>query len=186
MKQLLVPGLILLLTPLAALAQPAWKPIKAAVTFTIRNAGFTVDGSFSGFAGVLAFDPAAPDKAQLTATIETATLNTGNGLRDGHLKKPDYFDVATFPRISLKSVRVAKSSTNAYVGTFDLTIKTTTRPVQIPFTFARTGTTGTFAGSFTIDRVQYGVGKKSFLLSNEVRIDFKIDVQAAGVAAANP
>lgn len=185
MKQLLFLRLFFLLSPLSALAQPAWKPVKTAVTFTIRNAGFNVDGNFSGFAGQLLFDPAAPNKAQLTATIETATLSTGNSLRDGHLKKPDYFDVATYPRISLKSVRIVKSSTNAYVGTFDLTIKTTTKPVQIPFTFTHSGTTGTFAGSFLIDRIQYGVGKKSFLLSNDVRIDLKIDVQSAGVTASN-
>lgn len=168
-----------------ALAQPVWKPVKTTVTFTIRNAGFNVDGTFSGFAGNLLLDPAAPDKAQLAATVETATLSTGNGLRDSHLKKPDYFDVATYPRISLKSVRIAKSSANAYVGTFDLTLKNTTRSVQIPFTFTHSGPTGTFAGGFMIDRVQYGVGKKSFLLSNDVRIDLKIDVQSTGATAAN-
>ena len=177
MRQFMLTGVIALITGFAVLAQPVWKPVKSVVTFTIRNAGFNVDGTLGGFAGQLLFDPAAPDKAQLVATVETATLSTGNNLRDGHLKKPDYFDVARYPRISLKSVRIMKKEGSSYVGTFDLTLKGVTRSVQIPFTFVQQGASGTFAGQFTIDRLDYGVGKKSFLLGNEVHVDLKIDGQ---------
>ncbi|MBC8151361.1 MAG: YceI family protein [Bacteroidetes bacterium] len=185
MNQAILLGIITLFISLPTEAQPTWKTTKSAVTFTIRNAGFNVDGSFSGFAGNLAFDPAAPDKAQLIATVETATLNTDNSLRDGHLKKPDYFDAAAHPRITLKSVQIAKKGANEYVGTFNLTLKGVTRPVQVPFTFVRNGTAGTFAGSFTINRVDYGVGKKSFLLSNDVTITLKIDVQPGASTVAD-
>ena len=95
------------------LAQTAWKPTKATVSFTIRNAGFNVNGSFGGFAGTLLFDPAMPEKSKLSASIETAGINTGNGTRDGHLRKPDYFDVAAHPRITLTSVSIEKKAITA-------------------------------------------------------------------------
>ena len=175
-KQLILLAALALLT-VPALAQTVWKPTKASVSFTIKNAGFTVDGSFGGFAGTLSFDPAMPEKSKLSASVETASINTGNGTRDGHLRKADYFDVAAHPRISLTSVSIEKKGGNNYSGVFDLTIKGITRRVTIPFTFAQTGNTGQFTGSFSINRLDYKVGKSSFLLSDEVKLTLNVPVQ---------
>lgn len=174
---------LLLLAAIPAVSQPVWKVTKPAVTFTIKNAGMNVDGSFSGFTGTLAFDPARPETAKLTATVETATLNTGIGLRDSHLKKEDYFNVAAHPRISLTSVSVEKKGGNNYVGTFDLTLKGTTRRVTMPFTFTQTGNSGTFAGSFSINRQDYKVGKSNLFLSDNLIVSILVLAQAQSVAA---
>ncbi len=168
-----------LLATLPALSQPVWHPTKTAVTFVIRNAGLAVTGSFSGFAGNLTFDPAKPAQSKLVATIETATLSTGIGMRDNHLRKTDYFDVDTYPRISLTSVTLEKKADMAYSGIFDLTIKATTRRVTIPFTFTQTGSTGQFLGQFMLNRLDYQVGKSSFLMSNNVTISLTIQVQSS-------
>jgi polyisoprenoid-binding protein YceI len=160
-----------------SLAQTTWKPTKATVSFTIRNAGFGVDGSFGGFTGTLLFDPAAPEKSKLSASVETATLSTGNGTRDGHLRKPEYFDVAAHPRITLTSVSIEKKGGTNYSGVFDLTLKGTTRRVTIPFTFTQTGNAGQFVGSFGINRLDYKVGKSNFMLSDEVKLTLNIAVQ---------
>ncbi len=174
---------LLLLTALPALSQSAWKVTKPAVTFTIKNAGLNVDGSFGGFVGTLLFDPARPETAKITATVETATLNTGVGMRDNHLKKTDYFDVAAHPRISLTSVSVEKKGGTTYSGVFDLTLKGTTRRVTMPFTFTQTGNNGTFSGSFSINRQDYKVGKSNLFLSDNVTISISVQAQAQSVAA---
>ncbi|ADB38549.1 YceI family protein [Spirosoma linguale] len=171
---------------LSVSAQPAWKTTKADVTFKIRNAGLSVDGSFGGFMGTLLFDPAMPEKAQLSASVDAATIETGIGLRNNHLKKPDYFDVANHPRISLKSTHVEKKGVNAYLGTFSLTLKGTTRTVMIPFTVTQTGNMAQFAGEFTINRRDYDVGGRNLLMSNDVTIMLSIQAQATvPVAATN-
>ena len=172
-----------LLTRSPARSQTVWKPGKASVGFAIKNAGLTANGSFGGFAGTLLFDPAKPETGKLSATVETATLDTGVGLRDKHLKKEDYFDVATYPRISLTSVSIEKKGGNAYLGTFDLTLKSTTKRVTMPFTFTQTGNTGTFAGSFDINRLDYKVGKSNLFLSDKVIITLSVQAQAQTVAA---
>lgn len=182
MRRYTLLGILTLLTGLTALAQPIWKANKTTVAFTIKNAGFTVNGSFDGFAGHFVFDPATLDKAQLSATVETATVNTDNKRRDAHLKQSDYFNVAIYPRIQLQSIRITKTGTNDYMGTFALTIKGITRTVQVPFTFIHRGALGTFMGQFIIDRTDYGVGEKSLLLSNEARITLTINVEKDGVA----
>lgn len=173
-----------LLMSLSVVAQPNWKTTKAAVTFKIRNAGLNVDGTFGGFSGQLVFDPATPEKAQLSASVDATTLETGINLRNNHLKKPDYFDVAAHPRISLKSTKIEKKGGNAYLGTFALTLKGTTRTVMIPFTVAQSGMMAQFSGEFVINRRDYEVGGRSLLLSDDVKINLSIQAQSTGAVVA--
>lgn len=183
MKKYLILLIFGLFMSLSVNAQPNWKTTKADVTFKIRNAGLTVNGSFGGFMGTLLFDPAIPDKAQLSARVDAATIDTGIGLRNNHLKKTDYFDVANHPNISLKSTHVEKKGANAYLGTFALTLKGTTRTVMIPFTVNQTGNTAQFMGEFTINRRDYEVGGRNLLMSNDVTIMLSIQAQAMGPVA---
>lgn len=169
-------SITLLVSSLSSSAQTLWKPTKAAVTFTIRNAGLNVEGSFGGFMGELNFDPKAPEKGQLSASVDASTIQTGISMRNNHLRKPEYFDVANHPRISLKSTRLMRQSGNAYEGTFALTLKGTTRTVTIPFTVVEEGDKATFSGQFTLNRLDYKLGGKSLLMSNEATV--KLYVQA--------
>jgi polyisoprenoid-binding protein YceI len=156
------------------LAQAPPKITKATVAFRIKNAGLNVNGTFGGFQGVLLFDPASPEKGSLTASVDAATVDTGIKLRNEHLRKPEYFDVAAHPRISLKSTRLAAKGGNAFTGTFDLTMKGNTRAVTIPFTFVN----GQFDGSFVIDRRDYGVGKNSLIMGDNVTITIQVQTAA--------
>ncbi|TAE25425.1 MAG: YceI family protein [Cytophagales bacterium] len=165
---------LLLLTHSLAQAQTAWKPAKASVTFTIRNAGLSVDGSFGGFMGELLFDSKAPEKSQITASVDASTIDTGIKLRNNHLRKAEYFDIANHPRITLKSAKLARQTGNTYEGTFALTLKGTTRTVTVPFTMVESGNAATFSGQFTINRLDYKVGGKSLLMSNDVTISLTV------------
>ncbi|GAB3710983.1 hypothetical protein GCM10027592_48130 [Spirosoma flavus] len=173
-----------ILFSLSVVAQPNWKTTKAAVTFKIKNAGLNVDGSFGGFSGMLVFDPAMPEKAQLSASVDAATLETGVNMRNNHLKKEEYFDVAKYPRINLKSTRIEKKGATAYLGTFALTIKETTRTVMIPFTVTQTGMIAQFVGEFVINRRDYDVGGRSLLMGSDVTINLSIQAQSTGAVVA--
>lgn len=173
-----------LLLSLSAVAQPNWKTTKATVTFKIKNAGLTVNGSFGGFMGNLVFDPAMPEKAQLTASVDVATLETGVGMRNNHLKKEDYFDVEKYPRISLKTMRIDKKGSNVYEGTFAVTLKGITRNVTIPFTVTQTGMMAQFAGEFEINRRDYKIGGRSLLMGNDVTISIAVQAQSTGAVVA--
>ncbi|RRB03992.1 YceI family protein [Larkinella rosea] len=168
---------LLLFIRLTTVAQIHWKPTQAEVSFRIRNAGLTVNGTFSGFSGDLIFDPAMPEKAQLSASVDAATIDTGIGLRNNHLKKTDYFDVVNYPRISLRSTRIERQENDAYTGTFELTIKSTTRTVTVPMTIVQKGMTATFAGQFTLDRKDYKVGKSGLLMGDDVTIQIRVQTQ---------
>ena len=49
--------------------------------------------------GNIQFDPAHPDQCSFDVSVDAASVNTDNSMRDEHLRKDNYFDVKTWPRI---------------------------------------------------------------------------------------
>ncbi len=145
------------------------------VTFLIRNAGIIVTGSFSNLQTAIHFDPAHPEASSLVATVSAATIRTGIALRDAHLQKRSYFDTEHFPRIRMVAKRIQKRPNNCYVGLFDLTIRTVTKPVDVFFCYYPKGTEGHLTGQFRVNRRDFGLGSTSLLLSDEVMV--LIDVE---------
>jgi len=64
----------------------------------------TVKGSFHDFAGTLSVSDGA---AQAVGSVEVASLDTGERIRDEHvLSSADFFDLTSHPQISFRSTRV--------------------------------------------------------------------------------
>ena len=147
---------------------------KSAITFQIKNLGINVDGSFNGLKAYINFDPSHPESSAIEASVQANTINTDNDSRDTHLKSEDYFDVGKYPEIRMKSVSIKHNGGSNYTGTFNLTIKDKTNPVQIPFTYTENGDAGNFKGTFKIKRTDYGVGGKSMVMSNDDTISIDV------------
>jgi polyisoprenoid-binding protein YceI len=101
------------------------------VTFTVEH--FTVNlarGLASGPAGTIRIAPDLRSSA-VNATIDVATLTTGNALRDERVLGPDVLDVATYPTIEFSSRALTESATGSYELAGDLTIHGVTRPVTL-------------------------------------------------------
>ena len=153
-----------------------WIVASSSVTFKIKNAGFTVDGSLGALKATILFDAAKYYSSSIVATLDSKTINTGNSSRDGHLKKEEYFDIEKYPTISLKASLFSKEPNGSYRGFFKLTIKKTTKDVIIPFTFVEKNDKGLFKGTFTINRLDYGVGESSMILSDNASITIEVNV----------
>jgi len=97
--------------------------------FTISN----VRGDFDKTEGKVVIDEADITKSTVEATIDAASISTRDAKRDGHLKSPDFFDVAKFPTITFKSTKVEKAGENLKV-TGDLTMHGVTKPVVLDVT----------------------------------------------------
>ena len=149
---------------------------KSSVVFHIKNLGFTVDGKFGGFKGDIKFDTANLAASSIEASVETNTIDTDNGTRNDHLKSDSYFDAVKYPEIKIKSVSFKHLSGNNYTGSFSLTIKDKTNTISIPFTYVETGNNAQLKGSFQVERTDYGVGGKSMVMSNDVKIDLDVTV----------
>jgi polyisoprenoid-binding protein YceI len=148
---------------------------RSAITFEIKNMGITTGGSIGGLVTKVHFNPANLNASTLEASIDVATINTDNSAKDDHLRSEDFFDAARYPKISLKSVAFKHKSGNNYVGTFTLTIKDRSKQIEVPFSYMDKGNAMEFKGAFKINRLDFGVGTSSMVLSDEVTI--KIDCE---------
>jgi polyisoprenoid-binding protein YceI len=90
-----------------------------------------VKGEFTSITGALELNEADPTKSKITASIDTTTINTRDAQRDGHLKSPDFFDVAKYPAITFSGTSISKKSEDDYAVTGDLTIHGVTKSVTL-------------------------------------------------------
>ncbi|MDB4173577.1 YceI family protein [Bacteroidia bacterium] len=164
------------LMTIAAIAATTWKPTTGSVKFYIKNTGITVDGEFSGITASIKFDENDLANSSIFASVKASTVNTGIDKRDEHLRKAEYFDVANYPKITLKSTSIVKVE-KGYVGTFDVTIKGKKKSLKMPFTFDNKGETGTFSGTLKLDRLDFDVGESSFILSDDVKVKIILNVK---------
>jgi polyisoprenoid-binding protein YceI len=158
------------------MAQTKWTPYLASVSFKIKNAWFTVDGSLKGFKGDLEFSEDALANSFLEASVQVATINTGNDKRDAHLRSDDYFDADKYKTILVKSKKLYKT-TEGYAGLFDVTIKNITRQVVIPFQYIVNGNNAIFEGSFVINRLDYDIGSNSMIMGDNVTISIVVNTK---------
>ena len=145
------------------------------ISFKIKNMGINTGGTIAGLAADIQFKPTDLATSTINATVETNTINTDNDGRDEHLKSADFFDVTHFPKISLKSVSFKHKSGINYTGEFNLEIRGKTKLVELPFTYIDNGTNETFKGSLKINRLDFGVGGSSLILSDEVLVSIEVE-----------
>lgn len=153
---------------------PTLKVKSSSITFKIKNAGLNVDGSFTGLEAEIKFNQLKPEESTIKASVSSKSVNTGNNMRDEHIRKPEYFDVDKFPKITLQSTKIEKTGPITFKGTFNLTMKGVTKVVVIPFTFMKLPEKIELKGSFQINRRDYGVGENSMTLSDNATVNLNI------------
>ncbi|MFZ5929513.1 MAG: YceI family protein [Acidobacteriota bacterium] len=129
MKPVLTLALALAAAP-AALAQSyTIDSAHSKAQFSVRHMMVSnVRGEFSKMKGTIDYDEKDPSAIRIEATIEVASINTGEPKRDEHLKSPDFFDAAKYPVITFRS-KSARKTANGLAVTGDLTIHGVTKEV---------------------------------------------------------
>ena len=104
----------------------------SSANFKIRHLMISnVRGAFSKVSGTVNFDPKNLAASKVDATVDVNTVNTREEKRDGHLKSPDFFDVAKFPAMTFKSKKFTSAGAGKYKVTGDLTIHGVTKEVVL-------------------------------------------------------
>lgn len=145
--------------------------------YAIHFSGSKMEGTFSGLAGKIVFNPSNLAGAVIDMEVDAATVKTGNSMKDDHAKNDSWLDVAKYPKIFFKSSSFSKT-TDGYLVKGILTLHGTSKEITIPFAFSETNGKGIFTGKFKIDRKDYGV-KGNFMASamgGELDIELKVPV----------
>ncbi len=97
--------------------------------FRIQHAGAgQFWGRFNGITGSFTLADDA-SKMAFAITVDVASVDSGIEKLDGHLKSPDFFNVAEFPTMSFTSTSTTKSDTGAINIKGDLTLHGVTKPI---------------------------------------------------------
>jgi polyisoprenoid-binding protein YceI len=166
-------------------------PSHSEIGFTVRHAGISkVRGQFTDAAATLDLAENVTD-SKVNASIKTASFDSGDANRDGHVRGEDFFDVETFPEISFVSNTIVPKG-DAYELQGDLTIKGVTRPVALdtefngvavdPFGNTRAG----LSAETTISRKDFGLTWNAVLEAGGVLVSDKvaINLELAFIAPA--
>ncbi|TWI99397.1 polyisoprenoid-binding protein YceI [Mucilaginibacter frigoritolerans] len=174
-KTIVLSSILILFNTALVLAQTTVK--HAQISFKIKNMGIGTGGTIGGLQASVKFNPADLTASTLDASVEVNTINTDNSMRDEHLRGEDFFDLAHYPKITIKSVSFKHKSGNNYSGIFDLTIKGKTKQVEVPFTYTDKGNTIILNGTFKLNRLDFGVGGSSLVMGNEVSVTVDAEME---------
>ena len=146
------------------------------VNFKIKNFGINTGGDFSGLTGDIIFIPGNMTNCSFNVSIKVNTIDTDNEKRDNHLKSEDYFKVEKYPLITIKSTRInkAKAASGKFIFTGTISMHGISKSIVFPFTATKKGEDYLFTGEFQINRLDYGVGKSSSVLSDAVKVTLSV------------
>ena len=167
----------------AASAEPARfriQPEASEVGFKASSRLMDADGKFSRFTGEVILDPKDPTTAKINLSIEPASIDTGIGMRDKHLRSADFLDVARFPAATFESQRVELAGRKATV-TGRLTLHGVTKEIVVPVDVQLSETALVATGEFLLNRGDYGINYSSFLnpIGNTIRVTFTFRARAS-------
>ncbi|MEN8649954.1 YceI family protein [Streptomyces sp. 21So2-11] len=114
-------------------------PAHSSVAAVAQHLGISsVHGRFTGFGGRIEI---AEDlgRSRVDAVIGAASIDTGNGMRDGHLKSPDFLDVEQFPEITYSGTGIAPAGPDRWTVHGELTLHGIARPVDLDLSYLGTG-----------------------------------------------
>ena len=153
-------------------------PVWSSLEFEVKKVGLIpIKGRVPGFSGTIE----GGEDASIEGTVDATSITTFDETRDGHLQSPDFFDTHRYPELHFSSTAVSVDDRGVHVHG-DLTIKSTTKPVQLKGTLL--GSAPDLAGNEriglelegTIDRTEFGLEWNAplpgggFLLPNEVTL----------------
>jgi polyisoprenoid-binding protein YceI len=152
------------------------------LTFIGTQAGAKFTGVFKKFTARVALDPAAPAAGRIEVSIDTNSVDTKDGERDGNIKGPDFFDVAKHPSADYATKSITRTAKGfAAVGT--LSLRGVSRDVPLEFQFTKTAAGASLTGTAALKRLDFGVGqgewKSTEWVGDEVRVEFSLDLKPA-------
>ena len=163
--------------------------------FTVRHMMIAnVSGTFDTVSGTIDFDPAKPESTKVQGWIDANSINTNVPERDKHLRSPDFFDIAKYPKITFVSTKPAEIDASKKSGKLEgaLTIHGVEKPVVLEVTYLgaakdpwgnqRAG----FSARTTINRKDFGLTWNETLESGGLLVgdEIQVEIDAEGMVPA--
>lgn len=139
-------------------------PAHSEIGFKVRHMMITnVNGIFNNYSATMMASAADFSDAELSFEADIDSISTRNEQRDGHLKSPEFFDMAQFPKVSFQSTSFSKSGDGQFSmkGNFNMHGVTKEITLNVEFTGTVVDPWGQVKAGFEItgslNRSEYGL-----------------------------
>lgn len=146
------------------------------VEFTGSKVTGKHDGGFKTFNGTIDLVNNKPEDSSVTVDIDVNSIYSDDAKLTEHLKSPDFFDVAKFPKAGFTSTKIvadaAKGAGN-YTVTGDFDLHGQKKSITFPARIAMTDAEVAVESEFSINRKDFGIvyaGKTDDLIRDDVVI----------------
>ena len=157
-------------------------PGESTVKFFVK-ASVALEGTFDKWDATLTFTSPEVSTAVLDIKIQSDSVNTGSGMKDGKLKSKEFFDVKQDPLITYVSKKIVQTGPNTFDVQGDFTIRGVTKPETLTLTVIGAGSgQGDIKGTMAFDRKDYGMNKGIPFVTIADRVEVDVDLHAKRVS----
>lgn len=111
------------------------KGMHAFVQFRVNHLGYSwLYGRFNDFDGKFSYDEKAPEKATVSVTIDTASVDSNHAERDKHLRSDDFLNVEKHPKATFESNSYKPNGDGTATLEGTLTLNGVSKPVTLAVT----------------------------------------------------
>jgi polyisoprenoid-binding protein YceI len=150
-----------LLSPSAHAQSPIFEiePQQSSIKFYVK-ASVALTGTFDKWDATLKFTSPEVTTGVLDIEIQSASVDTGSGMKNNKLKGKDFFDVEQNPTISFKSTKIVQTGPNTFSVPGTFTIRGVSNPETVTLTVVDPKTDKSDVhGKMVFDRKDYGMHK---------------------------
>ena len=157
------------------------------VSFVVRHLMVSkVRGKFGKFSGTIQVAE-QPEDSKVQASIDAASIDTGDPNRDAHVRSADFLDVENHPTITFSASGPIRKRGSDFTLTGDLTVRGTTKPVTLDaeylgvVTHPQMGTRMGLSATGEINKDDFGVLYNAaletggFVLGKTIRLELEVE-----------
>jgi len=189
MKRLpfLLAAVIALAAPAFAAEAQTWTvdPVHSFAQFTAKHFGIVpVVGTIPIKSASVKLNAGSQIPVAVSAELDPSQLDTHNGMRDGDLRSPHFFDIASTPAMSFVSTKITGTDPKHFEITGNLTMHGQTHPLTLASQVVGAGKSPrgrdiiAYSATATVDRTQWGMTYGPLIVGNSV--DISLNVEADG------
>lgn len=154
----------------AAAKASAWKLEKGGrLGFTAQYGAEAINGSFSRWDAMIVFDPEDLPGSSIRASIDLASVESGDSQRDDMLRSDSFFGTAAHPTAQFVSSSIRETGSGRYVANGTLSLHGQRKPLALRFALKIDGDKATASGNATLQRLAFGVGEAEWSATDQLK-----------------
>jgi polyisoprenoid-binding protein YceI len=128
------------------------------IEMSVRAFGGSHAGRFSEWGGEAELDPARPETARATVTVQAGSLRMSPAAVTQRATGPAFLDAARHPTIRFQLKSLEPLGGSRYSARAEVTVKGRRREIAFPVDLRIAGDQARLTGAFSLDRADFGIG----------------------------